>query len=333
MQCDHVYRIPGSVYVRACAQLYATYACEWPEHAGPLGVETTTQEAVFVQDEFCRDPCRTRWMRYSCFYVAILFESLAWPCMIARWYHWRHKRSHLPHYVRCLFDHVSQMRHYTVCQIPYLHVILVLVELVELLAHGTPQLTKHSCCGVALNPKRVTWGVRWFLPNRSGSSPSAQNYKYSQPIHHPNNWEKIPSSASGSLLPNSIKEAFPDFAECASVSNRIDSLRARPSEHPCRSKAKAAALWTSFPVIRQLQEHSLLLPSGADRTRDFGQHSQPYSIGRSSRSIFLSAVALLVGIKRAAGSLFFRSNALQVRSTVRGTLAGRRRRGTRLWQC
>ena len=24
------------------------------------------------------------------------FESLTWPCMIARWHHWQHKRSHVP---------------------------------------------------------------------------------------------------------------------------------------------------------------------------------------------------------------------------------------------
>ena len=31
------------------------------------------------------------------------FESLTWPCMIVRWHHWRHKRSHGP-FFRCLFE-------------------------------------------------------------------------------------------------------------------------------------------------------------------------------------------------------------------------------------
>ena len=31
------------------------------------------------------------------------FELLAWPCMIARWHHWRHKRSHVS-FFRCQFD-------------------------------------------------------------------------------------------------------------------------------------------------------------------------------------------------------------------------------------
>ena len=28
--------------------------------------------------------------------------SLAWPCMIARWHHWRHTRSHMPFFAVCL---------------------------------------------------------------------------------------------------------------------------------------------------------------------------------------------------------------------------------------
>ena len=31
------------------------------------------------------------------------FETLAWPCMKARWHHWRHKRSHMP-FFRWLFN-------------------------------------------------------------------------------------------------------------------------------------------------------------------------------------------------------------------------------------
>ena len=31
------------------------------------------------------------------------FESLVWPCMTARWHHWRHKHSYVP-FFRCLID-------------------------------------------------------------------------------------------------------------------------------------------------------------------------------------------------------------------------------------
>ena len=31
------------------------------------------------------------------------FESLAWPCMIVRWHHWRYKHSYVP-FFRSLFD-------------------------------------------------------------------------------------------------------------------------------------------------------------------------------------------------------------------------------------